>query len=180
MTRTQLIMARFDLAEYRICRQLNRGSGWPTLRNVLRAASRLGDGIAWYALVAVLPLLYGHAAVRPAIGMAVTGITGLLIYRWLKHTLVRERPFIRHPGITLAMPPLDRYSFPSGHTLHAVAFTWQAVATFPELAWVLVPLTGLIAASRVILGLHYPSDVLAGGAIGAALAILSLLAQNLF
>jgi undecaprenyl-diphosphatase len=39
----------------------------------------------------------------------------------------------------------------------------------------LIPLTGLIAASRVVLGLHYPSDVLAGGAIGAALA---LLAQN--
>ena len=78
--------------------------------------------------------------------MALTGIIGLLIYKWLKHALVRERPFIRHPGITLAMPPLDRYSFPSGHTLHAVSFTWQAVANFPELAWVLIPLAGLIAA----------------------------------
>ena len=54
--------------------------------------------------------------------------------------LVRERPFIRHPAITLEMPPLDRYSFPSGHTLHAVCFTWQAVAHFPALAWVLVPM----------------------------------------
>jgi undecaprenyl-diphosphatase len=55
-----------------------------------------------------------------------------------------------------------------------VAFTWQAVANFPELAWVLVPLASLIAASRVVLGLHYPSDVLAGGAIGAALALPAL------
>ena len=87
---------------------------------------------------------------------------------------MRERPFIRHSGITLRDAPLDRYSFPSGHTLHAVAFTWQAVAHFPELGWVLVPLTCLIAASRVVLGLHYPSDVLVGGAIGMALALPAL------
>ena len=68
------------------------------------------------------------------------------------------------------MPPLDRYSFPSGHTLHAVCFTWQAVAHFPALAWVLVPMAALIAASRVVLGLHYPSDVIAGAGVGAALA----------
>ncbi len=174
MNRAQLIMARFDIAEYRLCRRLNRGAASSWLRALLQLASRLGDGVAWYALVAALPLIYGRAALRPAIGMAVTGIVGLLIYRWLKHALVRERPFIRHPGITLAMPPLDRYSFPSGHTLHAVAFTWQAVANFPELAWVLIPLASLIAASRVVLGLHYPSDVLAGGAIGMALALPAL------
>ena len=45
---------------------------------------------------------------------------------------------------------------------------------FPELLWVLLPLAALIAASRVVLGLHYPSDVIAGAAIGAALAELGL------
>ena len=175
MTRAQLIMARFDIAEYRLCRGINRVAARRWLRWLFQGASRLGDGIAWYLLVAALPLIYGRAALRLALVMAVTGIAGLLIYKLLKVRLLRERPFIRHPGITLAMPPLDRYSFPSGHTLHAVAFTWLAVARFPELAWILVPLASLIAASRVVLGLHYPSDVLAGGAIGAALA---LLAQN--
>jgi len=178
MNRAQTIMARFDVAEYRLCRQFNRGAGSRSLCGVFRVASRLGDGIIWYVLVGLLPLLYGRAALRPAITMAVTGITGLLIYKWLKHALVRERPFIRHPGITLAMPPLDRYSFPSGHTLHAVAFTWQAVAFFPELGWVLIPIASLIAASRVVLGLHYPSDVLAGATIGAGLATSAIFAQN--
>jgi undecaprenyl-diphosphatase len=175
MTRAQLIMARFDIAEYRLCRGINRVAARRGLRWLFQGASRLGDGIAWYLLVGALPLLYGRAALRPALVMAVTGIVGLLIYKLLKVRLLRERPFIRHPGITLAMPPLDRYSFPSGHTLHAVAFTWLAVERFPELAWILVPLASLIAASRVVLGLHYPSDVLAGAAIGAGLA---LLAQN--
>jgi undecaprenyl-diphosphatase len=178
VNRAQIIMARFDVAEYRLCRHLNRGAASRSLRFVFRLASRLGDGVIWYVLVGVLPLLYGRAAMRPAISMAITGIIGLLIYKWLKHTLVRERPFIRHPGITLAMPPLDRYSFPSGHTLHAAAFTWQAVSFFPELAWVLVPIASLIAASRVVLGLHYPSDVLAGGAIGAGLATSAIFVQS--
>ena len=174
MNRAQHLMARFDLVEYRLCRGLNRGAGLRSLRLLFQLASRLGDGLAWYGLVFALPLIYGRAALKPAIFMALTGITGLLIYKWLKHALVRERPFIRHPGITLAMPPLDRYSFPSGHTLHAVAFTTLAVANFPQLGWILIPLASLIAASRVVLGLHYPSDVLAGGAIGGALAMLAL------
>ena len=123
------------------------------MRTLFQAASRLGDGVVWYVLIAALPLLYGRAARAPgARSWRSPGLIGMLIYSWLKARLVRERPFIRHPGITLAMPPLDRYSFPSGHTLHAVSFTWQAVAHFPELAWVLMPLAGLIAGSRVVLG----------------------------
>jgi undecaprenyl-diphosphatase len=111
---------------------------------------------------------------KPAMVMALTGALGVAVYTLLKRVFVRERPFIRHDTISLAAAPLDRYSFPSGHTLHAVSFTWQACAHFPELAWVLVPLAALIAGSRVILGLHYPSDVLAGAAIGATLAEIGL------
>ncbi|HTT42228.1 MAG TPA: phosphatase PAP2 family protein [Steroidobacteraceae bacterium] len=163
-------MARVDAAEYGLCRRLNRGAAFALPRRIFQVASRLGDGIVWYVLLLALPVLYGSAAVRPAAVMALTGALGVLIYALLKRLFVRERPFITHAGIDRAAAPLDRYSFPSGHTLHAVSFTWQALVHFPELAWVLVPLAALIAASRVVLGLHYPSDLLAGAAIGAALA----------
>lgn len=166
------VIARFDAAEYGLCRRLNRGASFAVPRRVFQIASRLGDGLAWYALMLVLPLAYGRAAVKPAIVMALTGALGVLVYALLKRLFVRERPFITHAAIDRAAAPLDRYSFPSGHTLHAVSFTWQACAHFPELAWVLVPLAALIASSRVVLGLHYPSDVLAGAGIGAALAEL--------
>ena len=168
------LLARFDAAEYGICRSLNRGASYGALRTTCQVASRLGNGVIWYALILLLPVLYGPAGVKPALLMAVTGAAGIALYKALKHTLVRERPFITHSSISLAGAPLDRYSFPSGHTLHAVSLTWLAVAHFPELGWVLVPLASLIAASRVVLGLHYPTDVLAGAGIGAALAALGL------
>jgi undecaprenyl-diphosphatase len=166
------VIARFDAAEYGLCRRLNRGASFAAPRRVFQIASRLGDGLAWYALILVLPLIYGRPAVKPAIVMALTGALGVLVYALLKRMFVRERPFITHAAIDRGAAPLDRYSFPSGHTLHAVSFTWQACAHFPEAAWVLVPLAALIAGSRVVLGLHYPSDVVAGAAIGAALAVL--------
>jgi undecaprenyl-diphosphatase len=167
-------VARVDAAEFGICRTLNALSGRRHARRLFQLVSRLGDGAVWYALMLALPLLRGRAALRPALVMAVVGVVGVALYKLLKQTFVRERPFITHSGISLQAAPLDRYSFPSGHTLHAVAFTWQAVAHYPELAWVLVPFTSLVAASRVVLGLHYPTDVLVGAAIGAALAQLGL------
>ncbi len=161
------LIARFDVAELQWCRRLNRGADSRVVRALFVFASRIGDGALWYALVLALPLAFGREALPTALSMAATGLAGLLAYKWLKRTFVRERPFIRHRGISLATAPLDRYSFPSGHTLHAVSFTWQAVHFAPDLGFVLLPLAALIAASRVVLGLHYPTDVLVGAAIGA-------------
>ncbi len=162
------LLSRFDAAEYRLCRRLNRGVENTGIRLYFKAASRLGDGVIWYALMLALPFIYGDQGLKVALVMLATSVVGLAVYKILKRTFVRERPFIRHTGISLAGAPLDRYSFPSGHTLHAVAFTWQACAAFPELAIALVPLALSIAASRVVLGLHYPTDVLVGALLGAA------------
>ena len=167
-------LSRLDTADYRICRRLNRGASRFLIRKPFQLASRLGDGPLWYGLILLLPVGYGAAAVKPAIVMAISGLLGVTLYGVLKRCFVRERPFIRHAGIAQAGSPLDRYSFPSGHTLHAVSFAWQATVHFPELGWVLVPLAGVIGASRVVLGLHYPSDVLAGAILGACLAQLGL------
>ena len=167
-------IARADAAEYALCRRLNRGAAFALPRRIFQVASRLGDGVIWYVVILALPALYGRAAVRPALVMALTGIAGLVLYKLLKHTLVRERPFMTHANIDLAMAPLDRYSFPSGHTLHAVCLSVQACTHFPALAWVLVPLTLLIAGSRTVLGLHYPTDVLAGAVLGLALGLVGV------
>ena len=101
-------------------------------------------------------------AVRVSLHMCFVGLVGLALYKYLKSHLVRQRPYIQHGGITLGAAPLDLYSFPSGHTLHAVTFTMVALVYYPQLAWLLIPFASLVAMSRVILGLHYPRDVFAG------------------
>ena len=55
--------------------------------------------------------------------MTATAALGLTLYKLIKNRAVRERPYITHSAIECASAPLDRYSFPSGHTLHAVCFT---------------------------------------------------------
>jgi undecaprenyl-diphosphatase len=172
--RTAELFRRVDAIEHAWCLRLNRGCSRPAVRDIFAAISKLGDGSFWYVLIVLLPVVYGEAALYPAVRMAIVGVVGVALYKYLKSRLVRERPYISLAGITAGTRALDRYSFPSGHTLHAVSFTTLAVTSFPELAWLLVPLAGLIAASRVVLGLHYPTDVAAGAIIGAALAVLSM------
>lgn len=173
-SRTARLFARVDAVEYRLCLRLNRGCDVRAIRGMFALVSRLGDGILWYVLMLMLPVLYGAAGILPAVQMALTGGAGVAVYKLLKHRLVRERPYISLAGVRAGLAPLDRYSFPSGHTLHAVSFSILATHSFPELGWLVWPFAALVAASRPVLGLHYPSDVLAGAALGAALAALSI------
>ena len=166
-------LLRVDQAERRLCLLANGAARRLAVRALFRVVSRLGDGVFWYALLASMPLFMGPSGWRYAAQMLLTGALGLALYKLLKRKLVRERPFISLIGIECEMPPLDRYSFPSGHTLHAVLFTSMAVTQVPALAIVLVPFALLVALSRVVLGLHYPTDVLVGAALGFGLASLS-------
>lgn len=161
---------RMESRELALCEICNRVCRQRWVKGFFVAVSRLGDGAFWYVLMLMLPLWYGMGALQASLHMGFVALVGLALYKYLKSHLVRQRPYLLHGGITLGTAPLDRYSFPSGHTLHAVAFTLVALSYYPQLAWLLIPFALLVAMSRVILGLHYPSDVLAGAAIGALLA----------
>ena len=160
--------------EERTCRYWHRMSARPVWGPVFRVASRLGNGVIWYVLMVTLAVVGGTAGAATAILMGVTGIACTGIYKAVKTRIRRPRPCHVLPGLSARAPPLDRFSFPSGHTMHAFAFTIIACQAFPVLAWVLVPFTALVALSRLVLGLHYASDVVAGALLGTSLAALAL------
>ena len=165
-------LAQWDL---QVCPRFNRVCHRLTWRLLFRCVSVLGDGIAWYALMAFLLVRDRNVAVGPVLHMMGVGLVCTASYKWLKACTLRPRPYQAQSAIEHFAAPLDRFSFPSGHTLHAVAFTVIASMHYPGLAWLLVPFTLLIAASRIVLGLHYPSDVVVGALLGATIAALSCL-----
>jgi undecaprenyl-diphosphatase len=152
---------------------LNRAACRAWVRAPFHVVSRLGDGVFWYALMLALLMRFREAAAPVVLHMIVAGLVSTALYKWIKGRMLRPRPYEARPEVVMFTTPLDRFSFPSGHTLHAVAFTVVALAYYPALAWLTVPFTLLVAASRVALGLHYPSDVLAGALLGATVAAVS-------
>ena len=139
----------------------------------LNVVSRLGDGWMWYAVILALPWLDHATGTTCAIRMFAVGAVNLVIYKIIKHRIARLRPYRNCPGIRACGRSLDEFSFPSGHTLHSVAFALILVSYYPAWGIVVWPFTALVAVSRVILGLHYPSDVVVGAAIGALTAAVS-------
>jgi len=160
--------------ESRLCLRCNRWIARRALARFFALISRLGDGVFWYATMLAVAAFGAHQGRVAAVHMAATGLAAAGLYRLLKRWTRRPRPFRAHSEIITHVPPLDEFSFPSGHTLHAVCFSVIALSYFPLLAPLLVPFAMLVAASRVVLGLHYPSDVLAAALIGAGLAASSL------
>lgn len=165
---------RLHAVEHGWCLRANALCGRRGAFRYFATVSRLGDGVFWYALMALLVLADGLDGLRASLHLAATGLAALVLYKALKRWTRRPRPFASDLRIRAWVAPLDEFSFPSGHTLHAVAFSVVAVTHYPPLAWLLVPFTASVAVSRVVLGLHYPSDVLAATVIGGALAAASL------
>jgi undecaprenyl-diphosphatase len=157
-----------------LCAFCNRRSRNFTVRSLFRIVSRLGDGVFWYVLMIVLLLEDGAAALPAVLHMIAVGLLGTAIYKFIKGKTLRPRPYNVYPAIVCMGKTLDQFSFPSGHTMHAAAFSIVAVSYYPALLWLVAPFAALVALSRPILGLHYPSDVLAGAALGAMIAGISL------
>lgn len=173
--RMSLYLMRMCELDSSLCLRVNRSSRHLWVGRLFRLVSRLGDGLFWYAIIIAILVSEGEAGLLPCLHIGMTGLFATAVYKWLKGRTLRPRPYEVHEDIALTGIPLDRFSFPSGHTLNAVAFSTVTLFYYPMLAWLLLPFTLMVALSRVVLGLHYPSDVLAGALVGCLLAQLTFL-----
>lgn len=132
--------------------------------------SRLGDGgILWIALG--LALLFPEKTRRRGFDMLVClAFAALVTNCILKPWVARPRPYNTIDGLTILVPPLSDWSFPSGHTNASFAAAFALTKGFGKKgAWAYL-FASLIALSRIWVGVHYPTDVLAGALCGTLCA----------
>lgn len=138
---------------------------------LMKAASFLGDGgLLWLAIAAVL--LLRPRTRRDALDMVLCmALPWLLTEGLVKNLVCRPRPYLALEGLAPIVEPLRSCSFPSGHACSAFAAATALALAFRGRGGGLAFLPAvLIAVSRVYVGVHYPTDVLAGAALGALLS----------
>lgn len=161
--------ARLTHGEARAVRCLSSlgARGW--LRIFFVAASRLGDGPLWVAVAASLLGFGGTRGASAAFWAALAVGISTLVFVCVKRAAGRPRPFETCTEVRCLLAPPDRFSFPSGHTMTAFA-AWSVLSqTVPGSGRLFLPTAMVIGLSRVCLGVHYPTDVLAGALLGSGI-----------
>lgn len=160
--------------DYRVMRRVN---GWPApkwLRLWMMAATRCGDGWLWYAAGAMVAVFGGRERVPALLATALAVGAGIALFLKLKKACHRRRPCALEPHCWATLLPPDQFSFPSGHTITAFAVAISLGGFYPAILPGLLFCAASVAASRVLLGMHFLSDVIAGAAIGSALGALAV------
>jgi undecaprenyl-diphosphatase len=167
----------WDFIENRDHRVMRRFNSWRAPRWIrfwMLTATRMGDGWLWYSL-GVLLLLFGGTHRYAAFGAAGSaGILGIFVFKALKRLSHRPRPCQYQAHCWATVLPPDQFSFPSGHTMTAFSIALVVSYFYPSLQWPLYFLAISIGLSRIVLGMHFLSDVLAGAVLGSALGIGAL------
>jgi undecaprenyl-diphosphatase len=136
-------------------------------------ATRGGDGWLWYLMGLAVLLFGGKQAFLPVAAAAVAAGAGIGLFLWLKKTARRKRPCAIEPHCWSTLLPPDHFSFPSGHSLTAFAVAIPLSLAYPSLVLGLVFCALSVAVSRILLGMHFLSDVIAGCLIGSGLGMAS-------
>eukprot|EP01133_Synstelium_polycarpum_P027819 gene27819-33641_t len=140
----------------------------PTMRFLSRAADH---GVLWMVVAALLAMIGGRPRRAAARGLLALAGSSALANGILKPLFPRRRPPARvwlSPKRGVDIPTSS--SFPSGHSSSAAAFTAAVAMESPVAGAALAPLAAAVAYSRVHNGVHWPSDVFAGLAVGGAIA----------
>jgi len=138
-------------------------------------ATHGGDGWLWYTLGVLILLLGGETYYRALAAASLAAGVGIVLFLGLKRLAGRKRPCHITPHCWATLLPPDQFSFPSGHTITAFAFAVPVGLFLPGLMPGLMFCALSIGVSRVLLGMHFLSDVIAGAILGASLGYSAFL-----
>jgi len=159
--------------DYKLMRKVNK---WPApkwIRLWALAATRAGDGWLWY-LTGLFVLLFGGANRLTAVASAGSAaLVGVGVFIFIKKLSGRRRPCEIEPHCWATLLPPDQFSFPSGHTITAFSVAITFGVFYPAILPALLFCALSIAISRILLGMHFLSDVIVGALIGSGLALCS-------
>ncbi len=139
------------------------------------AATRGGDGWLWTPVGALTLIVGGDRSVVAVTASGAAVAAGSAIFIAAKRLAARPRPCELAPHDWAAIAPPDEFSFPSGHAIVALAMAVPLSLFYPAWAAPLLFCALSVALSRVALGMHFPSDVVVGAGVGAALGVASFL-----
>ncbi len=153
--------------------------GWGDKRVIPNRLFRL---ISWSANGWLYPFLgiYVYLTVNSTIGKpfllsaAIAFPLERLLYHLIKQSMKRDRPFERIVDVEFRVRPPDRFSFPSGHTASAFLIMTLLASFFPVLQVPTFLWAATVGIARVYLGVHYPTDVLAGAILGIVTARIGI------
>jgi undecaprenyl-diphosphatase len=162
-----------DARDQRLMRRVNHWRAPKWLRLWMIAATRCGDGWLWYSLALVVALFGGPHRMAALTSAVLAGAAGVAVFMKLKRMIGRKRPCAIEAHCWSQLLPPDQFSFPSGHTITAFSVSVALSMFYPEMEAVLFFCAASIAASRILLGMHFLSDVIAGALLGALLGLTS-------
>jgi len=136
------------------------------------SATRVGDGWLWYAMGLTVALFGGADRIGALAAAGLSVSLGIAVFLKLKRSIGRRRPCTLEPHCWATLLPPDQFSFPSGHTITAFAVALALGSYYPAMLPGLLFCAASVALSRILLGMHFLTDVLAGAALGAALGEL--------
>jgi undecaprenyl-diphosphatase len=157
--------------DHRIIRRVSRWNPPRPVRAGVLWATYAGNGWLWCLLGAAI-LAFGGDLRLAAFGAGVTAaVAAVSLFRILKPMAARARPCALYVHCWAELLPPDQFSFPSGHSMTAFAICVPLGLFYPALLAGLLLCAASVAASRVLLGMHFLSDVVAGSALGAILGV---------
>ncbi len=158
----------YDLTTFDWCLRRKRLEAFT---KIARSLSRTADGHLYILAMLCFVVLSESAW---ALALLAAFLIERPLYMTLKAHFRRNRPPQAIPGFKSVIQPSDQFSFPSGHTSAAFLFATFANTLLPGIGWLLYPWAIGVGMSRVVLGVHFPTDTMAGALLGSCSAMIGL------